>query len=209
MSADKELTPAQSARSVAAKKAIAARKERQAAEALETAHAVVNGAVAEAEDPAPAADIVDAEIVDEVVVEPDDFPQPAPVVEDPDEAIYDAPIEELPEDPNAPKPIHIHIKAESMTIAGHTRYRGEEVIIQPGSAEWPLVHHRDGRCALAETAEEQEDRWGQVMYGQGPWRGRPYDIEAKLDDGRQLTPEEQAALEKANRRRGLAPAPGR
>lgn len=180
------LTPAQQKRSDSAKAAFARRK---------AAAAAAHSSPQEAQPAAPAAAAEEPKVVSDV-------PAPSPV----------APAGVVPK-----KVIHVHFLDDGATFGGKVWYKGEELRAEEGSELWVLVTDRNGDSILNLTEDEQWDRFGKYYYEQGPWTGKGFDPKKLKYDGSlvdpetkqpivELLPHEVAALEAANKARGLSPS---
>ena len=99
---------------------------------------------------------------------------------------------------------HVHFLEDGVTALDKVFVRGEEVEIKDGSAQWEMMHNKDGTCLFALTREEQIRKYGKQLWAEGPWPFDPYDLQARLDNGETLTAEEQAVLQKENEKRERA-----
>lgn len=117
-------------------------------------------------------------------------------------------VEGLGDDTN----IVIHILEDGFTHAGKVWYRGQELEFVPGSQQWRETCDRTGRSWLDLRGDEfaQVERWGKVMFRNGPWPGRSYlDAAKELFDGVAGTPDEEqlrAAQQAEARRRRAVPS---
>jgi hypothetical protein len=104
-----------------------------------------------------------------------------------------------------------HVLHDGFTVLGAVWYRGQEIAIKPGSAYDQLSTDTRGRRWYEMTNEEQMTRFGQLMFGVGPW---PYSAptDAANDDAyiRALNssdPEAMRRYEKEQQRRAAPPVP--
>jgi hypothetical protein len=96
---------------------------------------------------------------------------------------------------------HVHFLEDGVTALDKVFVRGEEVEVREGTPWWEMLHDKEGNCLFAMTPTDQARKFGKQLWGEGPWPFDPYDLQAKLDDGKTLTPEEQAILKKENEKR--------
>lgn len=92
------------------------------------------------------------------------------------------PVPEVKLPPKASKKpfIHIHFLGEGATFGGKVWYVGEELYVEEGDPQWALLHDQNGKSILL-TEDEQWDKYKKVLYGVGPWPGRPYDMKVQYD----------------------------
>lgn len=113
------------------------------------------------------------------------------------------------------KVIHIHFLEDGGTVAGKVWYKGEELRAEEGSDMWPLVTDKNGDSIFTLDEDEQYDKYGKQIYGQGPWPGRGFDLKRTKHPGDlvdaetkqpiiDLLPHEIAQLEAANKMRGVS-----
>lgn len=115
------------------------------------------------------------------------------------------------------EPIVIHVVGNGFTAWGKTWYLGQQIELRRGDPTYQETCDRTGASWLDMDENSQIDKYGEVMFRAGPWRGKRY-ADAKglglqhqlLDsDGRSIaapTPAELAAADKAEqRRRATAP----
>lgn len=118
-----------------------------------------------------------------------------------------------PPPPERPRPGEetelIHFIADGLSFAGQVWFRGQELEFVVGSPRW---HQAQSWLNLEDW--QQEERWGEVKFRRGPWRGRRY-VDALRDgpegkmmslDGNQVitgpTEAELLRAEEMERRRG-------
>lgn len=72
--------------------------------------------------------------------------------------------------------IIIHFIADGLTALGKSWYRGQELEITVGSQAYQDTCDRNGFSWLSVRDDDfaQLDRWGQVYFHSGPWRGKEY-----------------------------------
>lgn len=93
---------------------------------------------------------------------------------------------------------HVHFLEDGVTALDRVFVRGEEVEVKPGTPWFEMAHDAEGNCVFAIDRVSQIRRFGKHLWDEGPWPFDPYDLQARLDNGEELTAEEQAILEKAN-----------
>lgn len=123
-------------------------------------------------------------------------------------------IEPEPDQPVDGESIVIHYLEDGLTVNGQIKYRGDESEFPIGSAAYRDTFDRLGRTWLDLRHDEfaQADRWGKIMFRNGPWPGKTYadgkweTMRAEKGEGSLKPPsqEEIHAAEKARRNR-LAP----
>lgn len=120
--------------------------------------------------------------------------------------------------PGAEGNIVIHFLEDGFTALGNVWYRGQELEFEPGSQAYKDTFNRRGQSWLDLRNDEfaQVERWGRIVFRNGPWPGKRYVDAASVSfekvlstDGSSVKPpteEELAAAEKAEaRRRRAAP----
>jgi len=90
----------------------------------------------------------------------------------------------------------IHFVEDGLTTLGKVWYRGEELTVVEGTDEWDKVHDKNGNTFLTLDEDAQIDKWGKRMFRPGPWKGKGLDI-----DNPELTEQERAILERAEKKR--------
>lgn len=85
--------------------------------------------------------------------------------------------------------IHVHFVDDGFTILGKVWYKGEELVVSPGTPEWDEIHDRNGNTTLLLDEWQQMDRYGRRLFAPGPWGGRGYDV-----DDPSLTDEDRSRL---------------
>lgn len=125
---------------------------------------------------------------------------------------------EVDESDNAPSEqnIIIHVLEDGVTALGKIWYRGDELEFKVGSKAHKDTFDRNGRSWLDLRHDEfaQAERWGKVMFRNGPWPGKSY-TDGAFEALRGVTggmvqaptPEELAAAEKARKRRAAPHLP--
>jgi len=108
----------------------------------------------------------------------------------------------------------IHFIEDGLTAFGQVWYRGQELQIGPSSSRWA-----EAQQWVTLNRNQQLERWGKHFFEPGPWPGRrgyshedvAYEQLSTVDKKGQFAgprPEELAAAEEAERRRGRGiPAP--
>lgn len=71
----------------------------------------------------------------------------------------------------------IHVREDGFTANGRVWYRGQELEFTVGAQNYRDTCDRYGNSWLALDDAGQIRRWGQVMFGHGPWPGLPFDNE--------------------------------
>ena len=71
--------------------------------------------------------------------------------------------------------ILIHVREDGFTANGRVWYRGQELEFTVGAPNWKATCDRSGQSWLLLDDAAQIRRWGQVMFGHGPWPGLPFD----------------------------------
>lgn len=114
--------------------------------------------------------------------------------------------------------IIIHILEDGFTALGKVWYRGEELEFELDSKAYKDTFDRLGRTWLDLRLNEfaQAERWGKVMFRNGPWPGKSY-TDGSFETLRSLTDksafvspptaEELAAAERARKRRAAPHLP--
>lgn len=94
-------------------------------------------------------------------------------------------------DPTQQGSITVHFVEDGLTLLGKIWYRGEELTINPGTDNWAQASN-----VLVMDEYEQESKWGQRFFRNGPWRGKSLmDIDmSEMDD------EQRRQLIKAQKR---------
>jgi hypothetical protein len=181
------------------------------------------------EPPAPPAEGIElAEQLDALSAEAEAVKAPAPVPAPVPELVSEAVPELVPEAvpgvvPGVvPEVILIHVLGDGFTALGQIWFLGQELEFTRGSKAYQDTLDRYGRSWLDLDENEQIERYGQVMFRRGPWRGKPYTAAKGLglrhpladETGRSVAEptEEQlnAAVEAERRRNRAAPTlPGR
>lgn len=118
------------------------------------------------------------------------------------------------EQPTDGDSIVIHFLEDGLTVNGRVRYRGDELEFPLASAAYRDTFNRHGRTWLDLRHDEfaQADRWGKIMFRNGPWPGKTYadgkweTMRAEKGDA-MLAPPSAAEIEAAEkaRRNRLAP----
>jgi hypothetical protein len=113
--------------------------------------------------------------------------------------------------------IVIHFLEDGFSALGRVFYRGEELEFEPGSQAYKDTCDKNGYSWLAFRHKEfdQVDRWGKIMFRNGPWPGRTYldgtfeGLRKESGDGHIAAPSkaELAAAETARRRRAAPKLP--
>ena len=87
----------------------------------------------------------------------------------------------------------VHFLEDGMTGPGaRVFYRGETLTLETDSDDYELtVDQATGRSWLDLSEEEQEQRYGRVMFRPGPWP----EAKAKVEQRPPLSPHEQSARE--------------
>ena len=122
---------------------------------------------------------------------------------------------ETPTNPDAPGNILIHFVADGLTALGRVWYTGQELEFEPGSGAYRDTCDRYGQTWLDLRRDEsaQIERYGAVMFREGPWPGKDYTAAMAFEklkplrEGDQLTAptaEQLAAARDAERHRRRA-----
>jgi hypothetical protein len=83
-----------------------------------------------------------------------------------------------------------HVLEDGFTTLGRVWYRGEEISVEVGSEDWELTADPGtGRSWFDMGEDEQEERYGRVMFRPGPWPR----AKKVVEPGPPLSPHEQAA----------------
>lgn len=119
----------------------------------------------------------------------------------------DTPISEEPSsEETETEKVHIHILIDGLMAAGTTWYRGQEIQVSTDSPEFLRQVDRNGNCWMTLTVEEQYEKFGKQVYGQGPWPGKAWgDVSGISDDAIKQEIKKAAAKEQA--RGGSLPRP--
>lgn len=96
----------------------------------------------------------------------------------------DEPVYTQPPPPQSASDL-IHIVANDFTVLGATWFRGQEINIGP-QGSYAATLDRTGKSWTTMTDEEQWDRFGEVKFHPGPWRGQSWQEQsaAKLEAAR-------------------------
>lgn len=83
---------------------------------------------------------------------------------------------DMPANPGDASNIVIHFLEDGFTALGHTWMRGQELEFEPESQAYRDTCDRHGRSWLELRHNEfaQVDRWGAIMFRNGPWPGKPW-----------------------------------
>lgn len=113
--------------------------------------------------------------------------------------------------------IQIHFLEDGLTVNGRVMYRGEELEFVVGGRAYKDTFNRRGQTWLDLRNDEfaQVDRFGKIMFRNGPWPGKTYldgayeNLRQEKGDGtvRPPTEEELAAAEKARKKRAAPRLP--
>ncbi len=120
--------------------------------------------------------------------------------------------------PGSSDNIVIHFLEDGLTALGKVWYRGDELEFEPNSQAYRDTFDRLGRSWLDLRNDEfaQADRWGKIMFRNGPWPGKTYadgtfePMRSDRDANQALRPptaEELLAAEKARQRRAAPRLP--
>jgi hypothetical protein len=108
----------------------------------------------------------------------------------------------------------IHILEDGLTVLGRVMYRGDELEFKPGSQAYKDTFDRNGRTWLTLRHDEfaQVDRWGKVMFRNGPWPGKKYtdgtfETLRSDRDGTFVKPPSEAEIAAAEKARARRAAP--
>jgi hypothetical protein len=124
---------------------------------------------------------------------------------------YEPEVEELaPGETN----IVVHFLEDGLTVNGRVMYRGDELEFAPGSRAYQDTFDRLGRSFLQLRHDEfgQVDRWGKVMFRNGPWPGKTYAdgafeaMRSEKGDGK-IRPPSQDEIDRAEKARQRRSAP--
>lgn len=85
--------------------------------------------------------------------------------------------------------VTINFVQDGMTAFGRIFYRGQELTIERGSAEWERTLDEEGNSWLEMDEDAQNDRWGERFFRPGKWTGKGFDVADP-----ELTEEERATL---------------
>jgi hypothetical protein len=110
--------------------------------------------------------------------------------------------------------IVIHILEDGFTGLGKVWYRGEELEFEPNSMAYKDTFNNRGQSWLDLRKNEfaQAERWGKVMFRDGPWPGKGYadgtweTLRDLAKDGH-VTPPSQVELDAAEKARRKRAAP--
>lgn len=130
---------------------------------------------------------------------------------------------DVPANPGDGSNIVIHFLEDGFTALGQTWVRGQELEFEPDSQAYRDTCDRHGRSwlELRNNEFEQVDRWGVIMFRNGPWPGKPLTAAAEVpfepvrgSDGSIVRPPsveelEAAAAAEAKRRRAAPRLPAR
>jgi hypothetical protein len=110
--------------------------------------------------------------------------------------------------------ILIHILEDGFTALGKVWYRGEELEFEPNRQAYKDTFNRRGQTWLDLRLDEfgQAERWGKVMFRNGPWPGKSYadgtfeTLRSEKGDS-VIAPPTQAEIDKAEQLRKRRAAP--
>jgi hypothetical protein len=110
--------------------------------------------------------------------------------------------------------IIVHFLEDGMTALGRVMYRGDELEFVVGSPAHKDTFNRNGRSWLDLRHDEfgQADRWGKIMFRNGPWPGKSYadgkweSIRSEKGDAL-INPPSAAEIEAAEKARKRRAAP--
>lgn len=77
--------------------------------------------------------------------------------------------------------ILIHVLEDGLTANGRVWYRGQELEYVVGEQPYKDTLDIHGRTWLELSSSDQIRRWGQIMFGIGPWPGGSYEHEKALE----------------------------
>ncbi len=80
-----------------------------------------------------------------------------------------------PIEPKNGERVLIHVREDGFTANGRVWYRGQELEFTVGAANWLSTCDRYGKSWVVLSEADQIRRYGQVMFGHGPWPGDPFD----------------------------------
>lgn len=110
--------------------------------------------------------------------------------------------------------IIIHFLEDGFSALGRVFYRGDELEFEVGSRAYQDTFDKRGKSWLQLRTDEfaQVDRWGKIMFRNGPWPGKTYrdgTFEAlRLEKGEgTVTPPSKAEIDAAERARKRRAAP--
>lgn len=116
--------------------------------------------------------------------------------------------------PGDDKNILIHILEDGFTGLGKVWYRGEELEFEPGGQAYKDTYNRNGWTWLDLRHDEfaQAERWGKVMFRNGPWPGKSYadgtfETLRAINTAEQVPPPTQAEIDAAEKARKKRAAP--
>lgn len=95
--------------------------------------------------------------------------------------------------PDVEGAVTIHFVEDGFTVLGKVWYRGEELTIEPNTAQWKESPVYRGKIFAQLDEFEQEEIWGRRIFRLGPWRGKRL---TEISDP-ELTEADRAALARA------------
>jgi hypothetical protein len=100
--------------------------------------------------------------------------------------------------------ITIHFVADGLTAFNNVWYKGQELSVEVGSDQYTETLDKEGNSWLLLDEFDQIDRWDEVKFRPGPWRGLPMGEAVKLADqiASEEDPDKRAKLEKKLARLG-------
>jgi hypothetical protein len=123
------------------------------------------------------------------------------------------PVQELKQ-PGDGKNIVVHVLEDGFTGLGKVWYRGEEMEFEPGGMAYKDTFNRRGESWLDLRNDEfaQAERWGKVMFRNGPWPGKSYadgtwETLRGLNEDGHTKPPSPAEIDAAERARQKRAAP--
>jgi hypothetical protein len=125
----------------------------------------------------------------------------------------DVPVSELTR-PGDDKNILIHVLEDGFTALGKVWYRGEELEFEPGGRAYKDTFNKRGQTWLDLRNDEfgQAERWGKIMFRNGPWPGKSYadgtyEVLRSIAETGHVPPPSQAEIEAAEKARKKRAAP--
>lgn len=79
-----------------------------------------------------------------------------------------------PVEPKDGESVLIHIRKDGFTANGRVWYQGQELEFTVGEQNWRDTLDRHGKSWLTQSESDQIRRYGEVMFGHGPWPGETW-----------------------------------
>ena len=80
-----------------------------------------------------------------------------------------------PIDPQPGDKVLIHVRRDGFTANGQVWFLGQELEFTVGEQNWRDTCDRSGKSWVTLSDADQLRRWGEIMFGHGPWPGGSYE----------------------------------